>query len=107
MGGDWERDLAPVIGNGIQFSFEFIQYIFQNQASMILYILYFNYLFVQKKNKTGAFPKQGSGLIHSLVQESPEKDDVILSCSLDCAKYPLPLQSKVKPSLWLLSPAAL
>ncbi|OPJ87124.1 hypothetical protein AV530_015480 [Patagioenas fasciata monilis] len=51
-------------------------------------------VFVQKKDKIEAFYKQGSGLKHSLVQENPEKDNSKVSCSLDCAKYPPPLQSK-------------
>lgn len=53
-------------------------------------------MFVQKKGEIGAFYKQGSGLAHSLVQENPEKDNSEVSCSLDCAKYPPPLQSKTE-----------
>lgn len=70
---------------------------FQKQVSATLCIFYRNSLFVQKKDKIGAFYKQGSGLTHSLVQENPEKNNSKASFSLDCAKYPPPLQSKAKP----------
>ena len=94
MGGNWEKDLAPVIANAIQFLVKFPDFIFQIQVSVTPYIFYHNSLFVQKKVEIGAVYKQGSGLTHSLVQENPEKDNSRVSCSLDCAKYPPPLQSK-------------
>lgn len=70
---------------------------FKKQVSATPCIFYRNSLFVQKKDKIGAFYKQGSGLTHSLVQENPEKNNSKASFSLDCAKYPPPLQSKAKP----------
>lgn len=38
MGGNWEKDLAPVVGNEIQFLFKFPECIFQKQVSMTPYI---------------------------------------------------------------------
>lgn len=75
----------------------FPESIFQKQISTTPCTLYLNSMFVQKKGKIRAFYKQGSGLAHSLVQENPEKDYSEVSCSLDCAKYPPPLQSKTEP----------
>lgn len=92
-----EKDLTPIIGNAIQFLFQFPDSIFQKQVSTTPRSLYLNSMFVQKKGEIGAFYKQGSGLAHSLVQENPEKDNSEVSCSLDCAKYPPPLQSKTEP----------
>lgn len=89
--------MAPVVGNEIQFLFKFPECIFQKQVSMTPYIFYDNSMFVQKKEEIGTFYKQGSGLIHSLAQENPEKDNSEVSCSLGCAKYPPPLQSTAKP----------
>lgn len=73
------------------------EFMFKKQVSATPCIFYRNSLFVQKKDKIGAFYKQGSGLTHSLVQENPEKNNSKASFSLDCAKYPPPLQSKAKP----------
>lgn len=92
-----EKDLAPVIGNATQFLFKFPESIFQKQVSTTPCTLYLNSMFVQKKGEIGAFYKQGSGLAHSFVQENPEKDNSEVSCSLDCARYPPPLQSKTEP----------
>lgn len=89
--------MVPIFGNAIQFLSKFPESNFQKQVSTTPCTLSPNSMFVQKKGKIGAFYKQGSGLAHSLVQENPEKDNSEVSCSLGCAKYPPPLQSKTEP----------